>query len=246
MIHYSFTYPTPQENLAFDEYAVQVINTYYKSNLQKNNKKTLNNLPKWHCKGLLRTWESSDYFVVLGRSKKVAIDVNKEACQSNNIPILTRCSGGGTVLQGPGCFNYSFCLPISYHNDLIQINSTTSRILSWVIDALSNDINTLKIQGISDITIGNLKVSGNAQRRLKHAILFHGTILYNFDIDLISTYLKYPLVVPDYRNNRAHSDFITNIPLTSNQILTAIKTICSNTSLEDPIPIPNEILKNYQ
>src|ERR1044071_4819214 len=57
--------------------------------------------------GFVRFWESSSYFVVLGYGKHLEQEVFSEVCAQENIPILRRCSGGGTVVQGPGCFNYT-------------------------------------------------------------------------------------------------------------------------------------------
>ena len=55
--------------------------------------------------GFLRFWESPVHFVVLGYGKALEKEVFREECARLEIPILRRCSGGGTVLQGPGCLN---------------------------------------------------------------------------------------------------------------------------------------------
>src|SRR5688500_5771457 len=70
-----------------------------------------------HCEstshpGFLTFWESESHFVVLGYGKQVSVDVFEDVCARREIPILRRASGGGTVLQGPGCLNYSLILPI--------------------------------------------------------------------------------------------------------------------------------------
>ena len=59
---------------------------------------------------ILRFWEPQTHFVVLGHANRVATEVDREACERLGIPVLRRCSGGGTVLQGPGCLNYSLIL----------------------------------------------------------------------------------------------------------------------------------------
>ena len=58
----------------------------------------------------LRFWESSEVFIVLGRAGQAQEDVNLVAAQKDNIPVLRRSSGGGTVVQGPGCLNYTLIL----------------------------------------------------------------------------------------------------------------------------------------
>jgi lipoate-protein ligase A len=197
MEFFDCTYPKAQTNLDIDEYLLKCVD---KGRARQ---------------GICRIWESPTPFVVLGLSKKIADDVNDVACRDDNIPILRRCTGGGTVLQGPGCFNYAFIYPKTHHPALAAIDTTTRYILGQVKDVLSSVIPGITHQGISDLTLNNLKFSGNAQRRLKHAVLFHGTILYNFDLTLIPRYLTNPPVQPAYRNRRPHHAFIQNIPITS-------------------------------
>ena len=164
---------------------------------------------------VLRFWESSTYFVVLGRICKEEEDVNLETVKRDNVPVLRRSSGGGTVLQGPGCMNYSLILAKNRHLDISDLRRSYSYILGKVINALESQGVQAIFQPISDLALksNNKKFSGNAQKRGRNFILHHGTILYNFDLTKISTYLKLPKSQPDYRQNRPHSDFVTNIKL---------------------------------
>ena len=86
MRHLDLTIPSPAENLACDEALLD-----------------------WCESGdgveCLRFWESPEPFVVVGYANKVETEVNVAACEARKIPILRRCSGGGTVVQGPGCLN---------------------------------------------------------------------------------------------------------------------------------------------
>lgn len=80
----------------------------------------------------------------------------------------------------------------------------------------------IQVQGISDLTLGGLKFSGNAQRRKQHAFLFHGTFLLNFDISAIESLLAAPSRQPAYRKDRLHSQFLTNLNLPSKTIQEAL------------------------
>ena len=59
---------------------------------------------------MLRFWEPNKPFVVVGYANQAAREVDLEACRKLGIPVFRRCTGGGTVLQGPGCLNYSLDL----------------------------------------------------------------------------------------------------------------------------------------
>ena len=202
-LNYSFA--TITENIAFDE---TLLNWCEKSNETE----------------LLRFWESPETGVVLGRSKKVNEETFKENCQQDSIIIQRRCSGGGTVLQGPGCLNYAFILDIKNRPECSNITNTTQFILENVIDALSTFIqNPIIIKGSSDLTVNNIKFSGNAQRRKRFYALFHGTILYDFKLKNIDKYLKVPPVIPEYRKNRPHLSFIQNVSINPSKIKESFK-----------------------
>ena len=163
----------------------------------------------------MRFWESSRVFIVLGRIGRAQTDVNPIHTQKDNIPVLRRSSGGGTVLQGPGCLNYTLVLSKQKHPQLNDLRKSYEWISAKVIEALRQEGVEAYFRPTSDLVVGpsEKKFSGNAQRRGKHYILHHGTILYKFDLSLISRYLNMPKDIPEYRKRRSHTDFVTNVPI---------------------------------
>ncbi|MCC6152777.1 MAG: lipoate--protein ligase family protein, partial [Candidatus Hydrogenedentes bacterium] len=73
-------------------------------------------------------------------------------------------------------------------------------------------------KGTSDLAVAGRKISGNAQRRRKHFILHHGTLLYDMGPELMERYLIEPGDRPQYRGERTHRGFVKCLPLTSNEI----------------------------
>ena len=206
MKYLDITFPTPQHNLACDEALVH-----------------------W-CEGssssdeILRFWQPPDYFVVLGHSSKIDSDIDVPSCQANRIPIFRRCSGGGTVLQGPGCLDYSLILRIDHRGPLQGISQTNSFVLESLKRALEPLIGPgVEIQGDSDLAFGRRKFSGNAQYRRSRCLLFHGTFLLDFDIPLMDRLLAIPSKQPPYRQNRSHGDFVTNLHLPPGRVKEALK-----------------------
>jgi lipoate---protein ligase len=181
---------------------------------------------------VLRFWESRESFVVVGYANKVAAEANVAACETRGIPILRRCSGGGTVLQGPGCLNYTLVLRITADGPLHNIGSANRFIMERnraAIESLFRTFNlqpstfNLSIRGHTDLAIGKRKFSGNSQRRRKHFLLFHGTFLLNFDLSLVSELLPMPSKQPDYREHRAHDRFLTNLNVSADKVKVAMR-----------------------
>jgi lipoate---protein ligase len=173
---------------------------------------------------VLRFWEPEQCFVVAGYSNAVAREVNLAACQQAGLRVFRRCSGGGTVLQGPGCLNYSLALKIEGRPPLETITGANNHIMARQREALSNVLRQpVEIKGCTDLTLGELKFSGNAQRRKRHALLFHGTFLLRFDLSLMDRFLNMPSRQPDYRTGRPHNRFLVNLDVTASAIKDALR-----------------------
>jgi lipoate-protein ligase A len=206
MKYLDVTFPTPQQNLACDETLILFCED------------------SSYDDEILRFWQPADYFVVLGHSGKVRSEIELASCQANRIPILRRCSGGGTVLQGPGCLNYSLILRIGHRDSLQGISRTNSFVLGSLKQALEPLIGAgVEIQGHTDLAFGMRKFSGNAQYRKRRFVLFHGTFLLYFDISVIGKFLPVPPKQPAYRQNRTHEKFLTNLNLPPHKVKEALK-----------------------
>jgi lipoate---protein ligase len=191
----TLTLPTPEENLACDE---ALLDCAEEGDLGE----------------VLRFWAPSQHFVVVGYANRVAREVNLAFCERHQVPILRRCSGGGTVLQGPGCLNYSLILRMEEGGPFNGITSTNQFILARHESALRALLNApVEIQGHTDLAIGGLKFSGNSQRRKRRFLLFHGSFLLNVDIELIESALPFPSLAPEYRRRRSHKDFLRNLEI---------------------------------
>ncbi|MGA2788858.1 MAG: lipoate--protein ligase family protein [Verrucomicrobiota bacterium] len=199
------TLPSPAENLACDEVLLDAAEAGAGGEV-------------------LRFWESRESFVVVGYANKVAAEVNVAACETRGIPVLRRCSGGGTVVQGSGCLNYTLILQITPDGPLHNIGLANQFIMRQNRAALEPVVNRpVAARGHTDLTIGDRKFSGNSQRRRKHFLLFHGTFLLNFDLALVSKLLPMPSTQPDYREHRAHTDFLANLNVPANEVKTALR-----------------------
>lgn len=168
----------------------------------------------------LRFWESPQPAVVVGSFGVVDREVQAAACDADRIPVLKRISGGGAVVLGPGCLNYSLVLSLESRPELRHVTRSYILIMGRVAAALG--ARELTLEGRSDLTLGGRKVGGSAQRRGRRALLHHGTILYNFDAALMERYLKEPVRQPAYRAGRCHTAFVANVSIDPSVIRAAL------------------------
>ncbi len=184
--------------------------------------------------GLLRLWEAPSTFVVLGYGKSVSADVHVGHCSEDGVSILRRCSGGGTVLQTKGCLSYSLILPMTLSSELATIQSTTQAIMSAQARHLEAFLGMpVSVRGTSDLTMDTLKISGNAQRRGRDSVLFHGTVLCQVDIGEIGRYLQIPSYQPEYRKNRSHGDFLRSIDRSPAELMAHLKAAWLSESVSE-------------
>ena len=177
--------------------------------------------------GLLRIWESENHFVVLGHSNRIDSEVDFAACESERLPIFRRLSGGGTVMQGPGCLNYSLILrngvdiPLGIAESFQVVLGHHKQCLEEMIE------DRVEIAGVSDLVIKGRKFSGNAQYRKRRFTLVHGTFLLNLDPGIVARCLRMPSKQPAYRHNRSHGCFMRNLHLDPLKVRQALKAVWS-------------------
>jgi len=179
---------------------------------------------------VVRFWEAENYSVVAGVISSTEEEIKLAECKQDKIKILRRSSGGATVLQGKGCLNYSLLLSYTHSSQFRNIRSSYKLILTKLAERLSQPGLEIEFYPLSDLALNRQKISGNAQVRKKNFFLHHGTILYDFDIPLVSRYLKIPRQEPAYRKGRNHLQFLTNLPLPRKEIKIILVTLLAELS----------------
>lgn len=216
--------PTVEENLALDEALLELAHE---------------GVSRLTC---VRAWMASEPVVVLGSSSRCAEEVDFEACRRHGVRVVRRPSGGATVVLGPGCVMWSV---IGHHP---QGPPPIEAIHAAMLEPLAAAINgalaragraqggRVARRGTSDLAlvagaaappadpVADLKVSGNALRVRRHGVLYHGTLLDSFDLDLVGLVLRHPPREPDYRGRRSHAAFLANLGLGRGVLEAAIRT----------------------
>jgi lipoate-protein ligase A len=212
------TLPSPAENLAADEFFLDAAENGGGGEI-------------------ILFWEPRETFVVVGYANKVATEVNVAACEAKGIPIFRRCTGGGTVVQMRGGLNYSLILRIDEVGETRNITTANQFIMEKNRRAIATLLpqSAISVRGHTDLCVGDVKFAGNSQRRRKNFLLFHGTLLLDCDLTLISELLLMPSLQPAYRASRPHKEFITNLNLPAPAVKAALaKEWNANETLKNP------------
>lgn len=204
MQYLDLTLPTPEENLALDEALLEDAEAAGRP------------------RETLRIWEPSDVAVIVGRSSHVAREVNLDACHRRSVPILRRTSGGAAVVIGRGCLMYALVLSYQRRPDMQAIDRAHRVVLGTIAAALRTHVRDVSRRGTSDLAVGEFKVSGNSVRCKREHLLYHGTLLHRFPLNLFGELLAMPPRVPEYRAGRGHEQFVRNLSIDAGELRRAL------------------------
>ncbi|MFW5884996.1 MAG: lipoate--protein ligase family protein [Patescibacteria group bacterium] len=129
--------------------------------------------------------------VAIGYFQAVEEEVNTKACRQDRVEIFRRMTGGGAVYKDPaGELNYSLIIKESDPRIPQDILASYGAIEQGLIKGLEFLGLNAQLTGVNDIVLDGKKISGNAQTRKNGAVLQHGTLLLDFDVEKMAAYLK--------------------------------------------------------
>ncbi len=130
-------------------------------------------------------WNNSPA-VIVGRYQNARAEVDVSLIEARGIALVRRITGGGAVYQDLGNLNYTFVVPRreGESHDFARFGET-------IVAALAGVGVSVACGGRNDIatTCEGKKISGTAQHASKAAVLHHGTLLFDVDLDLLGQVL---------------------------------------------------------
>lgn len=123
--------------------------------------------------------------VIVGKHQNVFAEVNLMDVWKQNIPIVRRITGGGTVYHDLGNMNFSF-VETGEKGKLIDFKKYLTPVIGFLktigIDAVIGEKNELKV--------GGAKVSGNAEHVYRNRLVHHGTLLFDANLNKLRSILN--------------------------------------------------------
>ncbi len=159
----------------------------------------------------LGTWVPDRATVVLGSSNDPASECRPESCAGDEVAILRRYGGGGTVVLYPGCVVVSIGCWVAEH---FHNNRYFKLLNAAVNNCLHSNFkfnSPLTQAGISDLVSRDKKFGGTSLFRSRNYLLYQASLIVDCDFEMIEKYLAHPSREPDYRRGRNHRDFLTGL-----------------------------------
>jgi len=144
--------------------------------------------------------------VVCGKHQNVFAEVNHKFTWKNNIPVIRRISGGGTVYHDEGNLNYTLILNGKSQN-LVNYEVYTKPVL-LALQAIGIEA---RLHGKSDLVIGERKFSGNSMHVFKNRVIHHGTLLFESNLENLRQALLTDESVYQSKAVKSNRSHVTNI-----------------------------------
>ena len=131
--------------------------------------------------------------ISIGIFQSMHDEVDVERCKSMGVDVIRRITGGGAVYHdSDGEVTYSIAIPIGHRLAPSDILESYRLICNGIVEGLKDLGISAKFSPINDVTVNDRKISGNAQTRRHGVLLQHGTILVDFDPEVMFSLLKVP------------------------------------------------------
>lgn len=123
--------------------------------------------------------------IIVGKHQNALAEINLDYVRENDIKVVRRLSGGGTVFHDLGNLNFTFIMN-GGEGQLVNFRKYTQPILD-VLHRLGVDAS---FGGRNDLVIQGRKFSGNAEHVFKKRVLHHGTLLFTSQIEDLENALR--------------------------------------------------------
>lgn len=125
----------------------------------------------------------NDKSVIVGRNQTIEAEVDCAYCKSHGIDVVRRESGGGAVYHDCGNVNYAFIVDAGKN----PLDRDYTEPIVWSLRELGVDA----VAGHrGEILVGGAKVSGSASMVKRSRVLFHGTLLFDSDLQMLDKSLR--------------------------------------------------------
>ena len=151
--------------------------------------------------------QGSSRAIVMGISGQPEKLLNIKSVKEENIPVIKRFSGGGTVIVDENTLFITFIIA----KDFLHIPAFPEPILRWSENFYKElwQIPDFHLRE-NDYCIGDKKCGGNAQYIKKDRWLHHTSFLWDYSTDNMK-HLLLPTKRPKYRLDRSHDTFLTRL-----------------------------------
>lgn len=133
--------------------------------------------------------------VIVGKYQDIEAALKLDRCRARGIEYNRRSTGGGTVIMGPNIIALGLGIIADYPGLKKGIGGVFESLSSALIRVLKKLGIPAYFQPKNDLEVNGKKIAGlSASSEVGNSLLFHTSLLVDFDVDLMTDIMNTPLV----------------------------------------------------
>ena len=130
--------------------------------------------------------------ILVGYNQNVEDEVKIDFCKEHDIPVNRRITGGGAILMDRGALGWELVAPKSALRGS-TVENMYRTLCGGCVNALKSFGIAAEFRPHNDIEINGRKVSGSGGTEEGDTFLYHGSLLIDFDIEMMLKTLNTPI-----------------------------------------------------
>ncbi|MHA1862228.1 MAG: lipoate--protein ligase [Candidatus Thorarchaeota archaeon] len=134
--------------------------------------------------------------VLVGYHQSVKQEVRLPFCADNKVDINRRITGGGTILFTPTCLGWEIFADKTAQG-VSELRKDLGKLAEFICDGAVLGLKNLGVEAEyrpkNDIEVNGRKISGTGGTERGNSYMYQGTLLIDFDIDLMLRSLRIPI-----------------------------------------------------
>jgi len=134
--------------------------------------------------------------VLVGYHQSVEQEVRLPYCTDNNVDINRRITGGGTILFTPTCLGWEIFADKTVQG-VSELRTDLGKLAEFICEGAVLGLKKLGVEAEfrpkNDIEVNGRKISGTGGTERGNSYMYQGTLLVDFDIDLMLRSLRIPV-----------------------------------------------------
>lgn len=127
-------------------------------------------------------------YISIGMHQQLAGEIDQDFCQQNDIPVIRRQVGGGTVLLDANQLFFQFVFPKS------KVPNQAAKLYPFLLNPVLQTYHHFGIpavlKSLNDIQVCGKKIGGTGAASINNATVLVGSFMYEFDYHLMSQCVK--------------------------------------------------------
>lgn len=141
----------------------------------------------------LRFLEFSPHSVLVGFHQAVELEVEEEYCRAHGIAVNRRLTGGGAIYLDEGQLGWEVVATRADFPGVAGLEGMFARVAECVVAGLRRLGIDAAFRPKNDIEVDGRKLSGTGGTERSHGLIYHGTLLTDFDVDTMLQCLRLPI-----------------------------------------------------